>query len=82
MLLAVVARDPFFFWDVRVDNLWLHALIPLETPLEHAGNRAAYVHYLKHRFRERYERIFIPLPDLSAVLQNVGPFGIPGEQDA
>lgn len=82
MPLAGVARDPFFFWDGRRDSLWAQALTPLENPLEHAGNRAAYVHYLKRRFGDRYERIFRPLPDLSAVPQNAGPFGTPAEQAA
>jgi cytochrome c peroxidase len=82
MPLAGVARDPFFFWDGRRDSLWAQALTPLENPLEHAGNRAAYVHYLKRRFGERYERIFRPLPDLAAVPENAGPFGTSSEKAA
>ncbi|WP_269929814.1 cytochrome-c peroxidase [Aminobacter sp. HY435] len=82
MPLAGVARDPFLFWDGRRDSLWSQALAPLENPLEHAGNRAAYVHYLKRRFGERYERIFRPLPDLTGVPANAGPFGTPAEQAA
>ena len=38
MPLAGVARDPFLFWDGRRDSLWSQALVPLENPLEHAGN--------------------------------------------
>lgn len=82
MPLAGVARDPFFFWDGRRDSLWAQALAPLENPLEHAGNRAAYAHYIKRRFGERYERIFRPLPDLAGVPDNAGPFGTPDEQAA
>lgn len=82
MPLAGVAREPFFFWDGRRDSLWSQALVPLENPLEHAGNRTAYAHYLKRRFGERYERIFRPLPDLGGVPANAGPYGAPAEQAA
>lgn len=82
MPLAGVARNPFLFWDGRRDSLWAQALQPLENPLEQAGTRTAYVHYLKRRFGERYERIFRPLPDLSGLPANAGPFGTPAEQAA
>lgn len=82
MPLAGVARDAFFFWDGRRDSLWSQALVPLENPLEHAGNRTAYAHYLKRRYGERYERIFRPLPDLSGLPANAGPSGTPAEQAA
>lgn len=82
MPLAGVARDPFFFWDGRRDSLWSQALAPLENPLEHAGTRTAYAHYVKRRFGERYERIFRPLPDLSALPASAGPFGTPVERAA
>ncbi|WP_378950498.1 cytochrome-c peroxidase [Mesorhizobium sp. ANAO-SY3R2] len=82
MPLAGVARDPFLFWDGRRDSLWAQALVPLENPLEHAGTRTAYAHYLKRRFGERYERIFRPLPDLSGLPANAGPVGTPAEQSA
>ncbi|WP_027051394.1 cytochrome-c peroxidase [Mesorhizobium erdmanii] len=75
MPLAGVARDPWFFWDGRRDSLWAQALTPLENPLEQAGNRAAYAHYIKARFGERYERIFGPLPDFSGIPLNASPLG-------
>ncbi|TIX75286.1 MAG: methylamine utilization protein, partial [Mesorhizobium sp.] len=82
MPLAGVAHDPFFFWDGRRDSLWAQALAPLENPLEQAGNRAAYAHYIKARFGERYERIFGPLPDLSTVPANASPLGSDAEKAA
>ncbi len=82
MPLAGVARDPWFFWDGRRDSLWAQALTPLENPLEQAGNRAAYAHYIKARFGERYERIFGPLPDLSSIPANASPLGNDAEQAA
>ncbi|MER8380880.1 c-type cytochrome [Mesorhizobium sp. M0142] len=82
MPLAGVAHDPWFFWDGRRDSLWAQALTPLENPLEHAGNRAAFAHYIKARFGERYERIFGPLPDLSGVPANASPLGTDAERAA
>jgi cytochrome c peroxidase len=82
MPLTGVAHDPWFFWDGRRDSLWAQALTPLENPLEQAGNRAAYAHYIKARFGERYERIFGPLPDLSTVPANASPLGTEAEKAA
>ncbi|MEI9409415.1 cytochrome-c peroxidase [Mesorhizobium salmacidum] len=82
MPLAGVARDPWFFWDGRRDSLWAQALTPLENPLEQAGNRTGYAHYMKTRFGERYERIFGPLPDLSAIPPNASPLGSDAERAA
>jgi len=82
MALAGVARDPWFFWDGRRDSLWAQALTPLENPLEQAGNRTAYAHYIKARFGERYERIFGPLPDFSGMPLNASPLGTDPEKAA
>ncbi|KAA3449250.1 methylamine utilization protein [Mesorhizobium sp. SARCC-RB16n] len=82
MPLAGVARDPWFFWDGRRDSLWAQALTPLENPLEQAGNRTAYAHYMKARFSERYERIFGPLPDFSGIPLNASPLGSNAEKAA
>ncbi|TPK61700.1 cytochrome-c peroxidase [Mesorhizobium sp. B2-4-19] len=82
MPLAGVARDPWFFWDGRRDSLWAQALTPLENPLEQAGNRTAYAHYIKARFGERYERIFGPLPDFAGIPLNASPLGNDAERAA
>jgi cytochrome c peroxidase len=82
MPLAGVAYNSFFFWDGRRDSLWAQALAPLENPREQAGNRAAYAHYVQHRFGERYERIFGPLPDLRGVPANASPLGSAVEKAA
>ncbi|GLQ79333.1 methylamine utilization protein [Mesorhizobium huakuii] len=82
MPLAGVARDPWFFWDGRRDSLWAQALTPLENPLEQAGNRAAYAHYIKARFGERYEHIFGPLPDFAGIPLNASPLGNDAERAA
>lgn len=75
MPLAGVAWGPWFFWDGRRDSLWSQALVPLEDGREHGGTRAFYAHFVADNFRERYERIFGPLPDLSSVPASAGPLG-------
>ena len=82
MPLAGVAWGPWFFWDGRRDSLWSQALTPLEDQREHGGTRAFYAHFVAENFSERYQRIFGPLPDLSAVPKQAGPFGKPAEQRA
>ena len=82
MPLAGVAWSPWFFWDGRRDSLWAQALVPLENPVEHGGNRAAFAHFIAANFRDRYERIFGPLPDLSGVPDNAGPLGGDAEKAA
>lgn len=74
-----VAWQSSFFWDGRKDSLWSQALAPLEAAAEHGGNRAAYAHFMARNFRERYERVFGPMPDLAKIPANAGPLG--GETD-
>jgi cytochrome c peroxidase len=52
------------FWDGRKDSLWSHALGPPESPVEHNGTRLQFAHVIYDRYREEYEAIFGPLPDL------------------
>ena len=79
MPLAGAAWSPWQFWDGRRDSLWAQALTPLEDPVEHAGTRTGYAHVVADNFADRYERIFGPLPNLSAVPERAGPLGTPGE---
>jgi cytochrome c peroxidase len=82
MPLAGVAWGPWFFWDGRRDSLWAQALTPMEEPREHGGTRAFYAHFVAEQFNERYQRIFGPLPDLSAVPEHAGPLGSDAEKAA
>ncbi|MCV3240844.1 cytochrome-c peroxidase [Mesorhizobium sp. ZC-5] len=82
MPLAGVAWSPWLFWDGRRDSLWAQALVPMENPVEHGGNRAAFAHFIAANFHDRYERIFGPLPDLSGVPENAGPLGSEAEKAA
>ena len=82
MPLAGVAWGPWFFWDGRRDSLWAQALTPMEEAREHGGTRAFYAHFVADNFNERYQRIFGPLPDLTAVPERAGPLGTDAEKAA
>jgi len=62
-----IAYSPWFFWDGRSDSLWSQALGPLESAVEHGGNRSQYAHivYKDPVYRKQYELLFGALPDLS-----------------
>jgi cytochrome c peroxidase len=67
--------SPFLFWDGRKDSVWSQALGPLEDPAEHGGNRLAYAHTLSANYQSTYESVFGPLPDLTRLPRDAGPFG-------
>ena len=69
MPIAGTAHSPFLFWDGRKDSQWAQALGPLESPVEHGGNRTQYARVIAAQYREDYERIFGPLPDLRGLPQ-------------
>ncbi len=62
-----MAYSSWFFWDGRSDSLWSQALGPLESVIEHGGNRSQYARiiYNDPAYRKLYENIFGSLPDLS-----------------
>jgi cytochrome c peroxidase len=73
MPVAGTAYSPFLFWDGRKDSQWAQALGPLESAVEHGGSRAQYAHVIAAHYRDDYERLFGPLPDLRRVPQAAGP---------
>jgi cytochrome c peroxidase len=77
MPVAGMAYAPFLFWDGRKDSLWAQALGPLESPVEHGGNRAQYAQVIARHYRADYEKAFGPLPELrgdgvTAVFVSIG----------
>src|SRR5688500_9533851 len=78
MPIAGMAHSPFLFWDGRKDSLWAQALGPLESPVEHGGDRERYARVVAAHYRADYEPIFGALPALStrdeatAVFVNIG----------
>lgn len=73
MPIAGTAHSPWLFWDGRSDSQWSQALGPLESPVEHGGDRTQYAHYIATTYRKEYERIFGRLPDLSGLPTHAGP---------
>lgn len=82
MPLAGAAYSPWQFWDGRKDSLWSQALGPMEDAREHGGTRTLYAHLVARKFRDRYEAIFGPLPDLTGLPESAGPNGTEAERSA
>lgn len=82
MPVAGTAYSPFLFWDGRKDSQWAQALGPLESAVEHGGSRAQYAHVIAEQYRDEYERLFGPLPDLSAIPRAAGPVSDPASRAA
>ena len=68
MSIVGAAYSPWQFWDGRKDSLWSQALGPLEDPLEHGGDRLQFARLIAadEKYREQYEALFGPLPDIPA----------------
>lgn len=82
MPVAGTAYSPFLFWDGRKDSQWAQALGPLESAVEHGGSRAQYTHVIAAQYRDEYERLFGPLPDLRAIPRAAGPVADPAARQA
>ena len=75
MPIAGTAYSPWLFWDGRTDSQWAQALGPLESSVEHGGDRTYYAQYVAGTYRKDYERLFGRLPDLSRLSPHAGPVG-------
>lgn len=73
MTVVGMAHSPWQFWDGRKDSQWSQALGPLESPVEHGGNRTQYAHLAAQHYRADYEALFGPLPDLRHLPAHAGP---------
>ncbi len=73
MPIAGMAHSPFLFWDGRKDSLWSQALGPMESPVEHGGDRTQYVHLVAEAYRAPYEALFGTLPELAHLPRRAGP---------
>lgn len=64
--LVGAAWSPWQYWDGRKDSLWSQALSPLEDPAEHGGSRVSLARLVEDdtEYRQAYEELFGPLPDL------------------
>ncbi|HHY48966.1 MAG TPA: methylamine utilization protein [Alphaproteobacteria bacterium] len=77
MPLAGTAYSPWLFWDGRKDSQWSQALGPLESPVEHGGDRTQYAHLIAANYAVPYEALFGPLPDLANLPPHAAPEGTP-----
>lgn len=62
MPITGAAASPWLFWDGRKDSLWSQALGPLESGVEHGGDRVQYYRVVASVYSAEYERVFGPLP--------------------
>lgn len=65
MPIAPAVYSPWQFWDGRADSLWSQALGPVENPAEHGFTRTEVARVLAAHYRDAYERLFGPLPDMA-----------------
>lgn len=77
MTILGTAYSPWLFWDGRKDSQWAQALGPMESPVEHGGNRTLYAHLVSEFYADEYTALFGPLPDLSNLPLNAGPVADP-----
>lgn len=73
MPIAGTAYSPWQFWDGRADSQWAQALGPLESAVEHGGDRTQYLHLIASDYRREYELIFGRLPRLDGLPAHAGP---------
>lgn len=73
MSIIGTARSPWQFWDGRKDSQWAQALGPLESAVEHGGDRTQYVHLVAEHYRDEYEAVFGKLPPLQGLPRHAGP---------
>jgi len=73
MSIVGAAHSRWQFWDGRKDSQWSQALGPLESPVEHGGDRTQYVHVLAEHHRTEYEAVFGALPPLGGLPRRAGP---------
>jgi cytochrome c peroxidase len=76
MTLVGAAYSPWQTWNGKADSQWAQALLPLEHPLEHGGNRTLYAHLIAEHYAAEYTALFGALPDLADVARfprNAGP---------
>jgi cytochrome c peroxidase len=77
MTIVGTAYSPWLFWDGRKDSQWGQALGPMESAVEHGGNRTLYAHIIAEHYADQYIALFGPLPDISHMPRNAGPMADP-----
>jgi cytochrome c peroxidase len=73
MPIAGTAHGAWMFWDGRADSQWAQALGPLESAVEHGGDRTQYAHLVAADYRREYEATFGAMPKLAGLPAHAGP---------
>jgi cytochrome c peroxidase len=63
--LVGTAYYKWFFWDGRADSQWAQALGPLESAVEHGGDRTQYARTVYNNYRTEFEALFGQMPELN-----------------
>jgi cytochrome c peroxidase len=77
MPIAGTHYSPWLFWDGRKDSQWSQALGPMESPVEHGGDRTSFARLVAEHYRASYEALFGPLPDFAVLPAHAAPTGTP-----
>ena len=73
MPITAAALQPFLFWDGRADSLWSQPLKAIEGHAEMDESRTAVAHFIDVEYREDYESVFGPMPDLKGLPASARP---------
>ncbi len=73
--LTNVGHGSWQFWDGRADSLWAQPLQAIENPVEMDFTRLEVAHFVAEHYRDDYEAVFGPMPDVSDLPER----GRPGE---
>ncbi|WP_137896594.1 cytochrome c peroxidase [Ramlibacter sp. 2FC] len=76
------AHSAWQFWDGRKDSQWSQALGPLESSVEHGGDRTQYAHLVAQHYRAEYEALFGAMPDFKRLPEHAGPVKDPAARAA
>ncbi len=71
--LVNAAYNRFQFWDGRADSLWAQPIQAIENEVEGDFTRCEVVHFIAEHYRDEYEALFGPLPDLAQVPARARP---------
>jgi cytochrome c peroxidase len=80
MPIVAIGFQRFLFWDGRADSAWSQPLQAIESEKEMDFSRAEVAHFVARAYRDRYEAVFGPLPDLAQVPVRTRP-GLPAWEE-
>jgi cytochrome c peroxidase len=73
MPITAAALHPFQFWDGRADSLWSQPLKAMEGQKEMDFSRVEVAHFIDGNYRDDYEAVFGPMPDLKGLPARARP---------